>query len=348
MTFRVVHYINQFYANIGGEEMAHVGPEKREGKVGPGTALAAVFGKDAEIVGTVICGDNYFNEHNEEAKKQLLEMVKSFNPDALAAGPAFFAGRYGMACGDFCATVQEELGIPAVTGMFPENPGAESFSKKVYIVKTANSARGMKDAAQGMGRLLLKLLKKEELGPAAAENYLPRGRRKVFFHEKNGAQRGLEMLLAKMKGEPFQTEYEMPTFNKIEPCAPVKDIKKATIALITSGGIVPKGNPDKIRVSSAESYGRYDISALDDLTPDNYESIHGGYDTQWANQNPDVVLPLDVLRQMEKNGEIGKIYKYVYCTTGTGTGVSWAEKFGQEIGPELKAAGVDAAILTST
>lgn len=348
MAFRVVHYINQFYAGIGGEDQAHVAPEFREGKVGPGMALAAAFGSEAEVVGTVICGDNYFNEHNEEAKATILKMVEDCKPDALVAGPGFFAGRYGMACGDVCATVQEKLGIPTVTALYPENPGAEAFSKQVYIIKAADSARGMKEATEGMARLTLKLLKKEELGPAAAEGYLPRGRRRVFFHEKNGAQRGLEMLMAKMAGQPFQTEYEMPTFKKIPPCEPVKDISKATIALITSGGIVPKGNPDKIRVSSAESYGRYDISELNDLTSENYESIHGGYDTQWANENPDVVLPLDEMRALEKEGKIGKLYKYVYCTTGTGTAVAWAEKFGQEIGPELKAAGVDAAILTST
>nr|P55793.1 RecName: Full=Glycine reductase complex component B subunit gamma; AltName: Full=Selenoprotein PB gamma [Gottschalkia purinilytica] len=33
---RVVHYIKEFFANIGGEEMAHVAPEVREGVVGPG------------------------------------------------------------------------------------------------------------------------------------------------------------------------------------------------------------------------------------------------------------------------------------------------------------------------
>lgn len=348
MTFKIVHYINQFYAGIGGEDKAHIGPEFRPGKVGPGTALMAAFKGEAEIVGTVVCGDNYFNEHNAEAKAVILEMIEKCKPDAVVAGPAFFAGRYGMACGDLCATVQEKMGIPAVTGLYPENPGAEAFAKQVYIVKTANSARGMRDATKNMARLVLKLLKKEELGPAAAEGYLPRGRRRVFFHEKNGAQRGLEMLLAKMAGKPFQTEYEMPTFKKITPCAPVKDITKATIALISSGGIVPKGNPDKIRVSSAESFGRYDITGIDNLTPDNFESIHGGYDTQWANADPDVVLPLDGMRILEKEGKIGKLYKYIYCTTGTGTAVAWAEKFGQEIGPELKAAGVDAAILTST
>ena len=39
MAFRVVHYINQFYANIGGEEKADYKPEIQEGVIGPGMAL---------------------------------------------------------------------------------------------------------------------------------------------------------------------------------------------------------------------------------------------------------------------------------------------------------------------
>ena len=73
---KVVHYINQFFAQIGGEEMAHVKPEVREGIVGPGAAFNAAFKGEVEIVATVICGDSYFNENLEEAKKEVLEMVK--------------------------------------------------------------------------------------------------------------------------------------------------------------------------------------------------------------------------------------------------------------------------------
>ena len=75
---KVVHYINQFFAQIGGEEMAHVKPEVREGIVGPGAAFNAAFKGEAEIVATVICGDSYFNENLEEAKKEVLEMVKKY------------------------------------------------------------------------------------------------------------------------------------------------------------------------------------------------------------------------------------------------------------------------------
>ena len=61
-----------------------------------------------------------------------------------------------------------------------------------------------------------------------------------------------------------------------------------------------------------------------------------------------VVVSLDVMRELEKEGVYGKLHPYFYTTTGTGTAVAFAEKFGREIGEELKKAGVDAAILTST
>jgi len=116
-------------------------------------------------------------------------------------------------------------------------------------------------------------------------------------------------------------------------------------AVITEEGY---GNPDRLRVSSAESCAKYDISGLDDLIPDEFESIHGGYDRMWANLDPDVVVPLDVMRELEREGVFNKLHPYLYTTTGTGTSVANAERFGQEIGRELKEAGVDGVILTST
>lgn len=348
MTHKVVHYINQFYAGIGGEEKAGHKPELRAELAAPSRQLDKLFGDEASVAATVICGDGYYGEHIEDARAACLEMVKSCAPDLLVAGPAFNAGRYGFACGDICAAAGNELGIPTVTAMYPENPGAELYSQKTYIVEAADSARGMGRALSAMARLGLKLLKKEPLGPARLEGYIHRGIRKSFFHEKSGAERAVEMLLKKLKGEEFRTEYEMPVFKRTAPAAPVTDISKARIALISSGGIVPKGNPDHIRVSSAESFGAYDISGLTDMTPDNYESVHGGYDRQWANIDPDYVVPLEVMRRFEKEGVIGELHNTFYTTTGTGTAVAFAEKFGQEIGERLKASGVDAAILTST
>lgn len=345
---RVVHYINQFFAGVGGEEKADCKPFAKNEPTGPGVALKAKLAPDAEIVGTVVCGDGYYGEHTESAREACLSLIKDFAPDVVIAGPAFAAGRYGFACGDVASSVTDRLGVPAFTAMYEENPGVELYAKKTYILPCGDNARGMAEVAGRMAEFAKKLLRGEVVGPARVEGYFPRGVRKNFLHEKSGGERAVEMLLSRLSDEPFRTEYEMPVFNKIPPAPALKDLSKATIALVCSGGIVPAGNPDRIRVSSAESFGVYDISGVDDLTPDKYESIHGGYERAYANHDPDVILPLDVMRAFEKQGVFAKLHDKFYSTTGTGTAVSFAEKFGREIGEELKNAGVDAVILTST
>ena len=346
---KVVHYINQFFANIGGEEMAHVPAEVRVGEVvGPGLAFAQAFGEEAEIVATIICGDSYFNENLEEAKASILAMVKEQNPDVFIAGPAFNAGRYGVACGTVCEMVKEELGIPVVTGMYEENPGADMFKNKVYTVATKNSAAGMRAAVKYMAPLALKLAKGEKIGASCEEGYMPNGIRVNLFEKKRGSQRAVEMLLKKIAGKPFVTEYPMPSFDKVAPQPAVKDLSKATIALCTSGGIVPKGNPDHIESSNASHYGEYDITGVMDLTEATYETAHGGYDPVYANEDSDRVLPVDVLREMEANGVIGKLHNKFYTTTGNGTAVLSSKAFAEEYAQKMIADGVDAVIMTST
>ena len=345
---KVVHYVNQFFAGIGGEEKADFEPEVREEIVGPGMALNAGFKGEAEIVATIICGDSYFGENIEEAKARILEMVKEYDPDLFVAGPAFNAGRYGVACGTITEAVQNELNIPAVTGMYIENPGADMFKKDIYIVSTRDSAAGMRDAVGKMAPLALKLVKGEEIGSPDEEGYIPRGIRKNFFTDKRGSQRAVEMLLKKIRGEEFQTEFEMPDFDRVEPGKAIEDISKATIAIVTSGGIVPAGNPDHIESSSASKYGKYDIDGVDDLVEGEWETAHGGHDPVYANIDADRVIPVDTLRQLEGEGKIGKLHRYFYSTVGNGTAVASAKAFAAEFSKELVEDGVDAVILTST
>ena len=47
------------------------------------------------------------------------------------AGPAFNAGRYGLACAAVCAGARRTLGVPALTAMFAENPGREMLGASV-------------------------------------------------------------------------------------------------------------------------------------------------------------------------------------------------------------------------
>ena len=345
---KVVHYINQFYAGIGGEEFADHKPEIREGVVGPGLALQTAYGDSAQITHTIVCGDTYFNENVDTATAEIIAMVKGTGCDLFVAGPAFNAGRYGVACGTICDAVKNQLNIPVATGMYRENPGADMFRDKVYIVATKNSAADMRKAAPTLAKLSLKLASGEEIGASAEEGYLPNGVRVNFFDKERGSKRAVKMLLDKMAGREFETEYPMPDFDRVAPQPAVKDMSKATIALVTSGGIVPKNNPDRIESSSASKYGEYDIEGVTDLTEATYETAHGGYDPVYANKDSDRVLPVDVMRDLEKEGKIGKLHRYFYTTTGNGTAVKSSVAFAKEYAAKLLAAGVDAVVMTST
>ncbi len=345
---KIVHYLNQFFGQIGGEDKADTGPLKKDGPVGPGRLFETVFGQGAVIIGTVICGDNYFNQEPETAKEEIIALIQGYGPDLVVAGPAFNAGRYGMACGAICKTVGETLGIPAVTGMFPENPGAEIYKKSVYIIETKASSIGMKDAAEKMVTLSGKLARAEAIGAPEEEGYMVRGVRRNYVAPERGAARAVKMLLQKIKGDAFATEYSIPVFDRVDPLPPIESLNKVTIALVTSGGIVPRGNPDHVEASSASKFGKYDIRKVQELNPETYETAHGGYDPTYANEDPHRVLPLDVVRDLEQEGIIGSLYPYYYATVGNGTSVANAGDFAREISVDLVKDGVKAVILSST
>jgi glycine reductase len=109
-----------------------------------------------------------------------------------------------------------------------------------------------------------------------------------------------------------------------------------------------KGKHDHIEISSASKFGEYSLAGVYDLDADTFETAHGGYDPVYANGDADRVLPVDVLRDLEKEGVIGKLHEKYYATVGNGTAVASAKKYGAEIGKRLVADGVDAVILTST
>lgn len=346
--YRVVHYINNFFASIGGEEKADIPPQVREGKVGPGMALAAGLGDDYEIVATVICGDSYFGENIESAKEELMCMIKEYNPDLFVAGPAFNAGRYGTACGTIAKAVDEELNIPVITAMYPENPGVDMFKKDLYIIETAISAASMRKAITNICSLAKKLVSKEEILSGPEEGYIERGIRVNYFNEIRGSERAVDMLLKKVKKEEYTTEYPMPSFDRVPPVKAIPDISKVKVCVVTSGGVVPQGNPDRLESSSATKYGIYDISEMDTMKKEDFMTIHGGYDRAFVTEDPNLVIPLDVLREFEKEGIIGELADYFVSTTGTGTSVGNAKGFGESFSKKLVADGVGAVLLTST
>ena len=102
---RIVHYLNQFFGGVGGEEKAGMGLEVREGATGPGKLFEQIMDADAKVAVTLVCGDNYAVENlaamiaaaleqirNE--KQICLSVVHAFRPAAMGWPQARFVPRF--------------------------------------------------------------------------------------------------------------------------------------------------------------------------------------------------------------------------------------------------------------
>lgn len=344
---RIVHYLNQFFGQVGGEEKGGMGPMLKQGPCGPGVAFAESLADLGVIAGSVVCGDNYIAENTEQALQELLPMIRSLQPDLLIAGPAFNAGRYGPACGAVCKAVQKELRIPAITAMYPENPGVDLYRRDVLIVRAGPSAAGMRDAVRAMSALLRKRVAGEATS-SEVDGYFPSGIRENIRVERSGAVRAVDMLLELLAGREITTELPMPVFDYVPPAPPVRDMAKARIALVTEGGFVPKGNPDQLESSRAGKHLRYELHSVETLSGTDFQTVHGGYNNSFVNEDPNRLVPVDALRALVREGRVGEMADYVYTTTGNGTSFENSRAFGVAIAKALKLDNVQGVILTST
>jgi glycine reductase len=162
-----------------------------------------------------------------------------------------------------------------------------------------------------------------------------------------GYERAFRMLMAKLNGQPFETEIPIEQFEPVPPAAPVKDLRKSRIAIITTSGLVPKGNPDKFKMFNATEWRKYRLPDAPALEGKDWDVIHGGFNTAYAQENPNLVVPLDVLR--EKAGrDFGELHDEFYTITGVGTSLKTARQAGEEMAASMRDAGVEAALLVAT
>lgn len=345
---KVIAFVNQFFGQVGGEEMAGMAPELREGMVGPALAMQAQL-KDGKVTHTIICGDNYMASNTADALATIKGFLSGLEFDMLIAGPAFNAGRYGFSCGEVCKLVQNEFGRLAVTSMSDTNPGAELYRKDVYIVKGSPSAAGMRKDMSKMMSLANKLLNGEELLGADAEGYFPRGVRKEVPYPggKNAADRVMDMLLAKLNGQPYVSEYKVEQEEAVKPL-PAIDVKGKRIAFVTTGGFVPMGNPDRIASGSCTHYGKYFIGDQTELKSGDWISVHGGYNVNYVAENPMLLVPLDAFHKHMEEGHFASLHPYVYSLSGNQTTKGDSQRMAREILADLRNDGVDAVIVGST
>lgn len=160
-------------------------------------------------------------------------------------------------------------------------------------------------------------------------------------------KRCLDMLLAKYNNLSFQTEVIMS--RPSQPPVPVlgRPLWVATILLITDGGLVPKGNPDGMASVNAGIYHEYNIKGCERLESGQYEVSHQGYDNALVNEDPNRLLPVDVLRELSCQGVIGRLYDGFITTTGVMVSAERSQRLGHAIAVHVKRLPVDAVIITS-
>src|SRR5688572_29816824 len=149
--------------------------------------------------------------------------------------------------------------------MSKENPGADLYHESLYIIDSGANAAKMRDVLIKMATLGQKLLNKGGIGLPAEEGYFPRGFIRDQFVQQTAGQRLVDMIVKKSKGASFESEMAPTAFSPVPMPAPLKDLSKAKLVLITDGGLVPKGNPDRIQNLAATRWGSYSIAGRDDL-----------------------------------------------------------------------------------
>jgi betaine reductase len=329
---RIVHYLNQFFGQIGGEEKADSPCQVKKGPIGPGLLFEKLLGDRGKIVATIICGDNFAAQNLEETGQKVALAAIDFQPDLFLAGPAFQAGRYGMACGAACQAVGQRLAIPVVTGMNEENPAVQIYKAYAYVVPSGKSSAKMGETVQKMVDLAL-CLAMERTPPEGS--FFPQGIRELIVRASTGAQRAVDMLVTLLAGQPVTTELPLPSFEKVSPAPPLEDLSRATIVLATEGGVIPIGNPDAIEMSMATKFGTYSLEGLENMASHRFTVAHGGYDNRYAKEDPDVLVPLDVLRELVAGKRIGALGEVFYSTAGNATSVENSIRFGKEIAEDI-------------
>ncbi len=347
---RVLHYLNQFFAGIGGEDKANHEMIMIPRAVGAGNGVQQALKYCQVSYATVACGDNYFHEQEAQSLDAINGILEQYQPDIFLAGPAFGAGRYGLACAKISSWVRDNWRIPAITAMHEDNPGTLEIGRHVMVIQTADSAVAMQDCIKRYAQLIENLVAGDQAAIESfrAEFCLPIPRRFTGRADRADYVRAVDALLAKLQGAPY--ENEIPRIEVEAHRIPNLTVKlgNATLALVTEGGLVPQGNPDRLESTRGSKYLKYSILGLEKFTPGEFQAMHTGYDTSSVDRDPDRIVPLDAMRVLEHAKKFGKLHDHYFVTTGTGAMPSKMEQLGQGIAGELADAGVNGVILTAT
>ena len=282
-TLRVVHYLNQFFAGIGAEDKADTPPGRREGALGPGRLLQQALGerrgsspRSTAATTTRVRSAGARRHHRSHRRRSAGHRHR--RPGLLGRALRGWLRRDRGARAR--AARRHRRDRDAL-----DNAAAELYRTKVYV---AGSKRRRRDGggARAMARAGAEARKPASHSARRVTKAICRpGAACSRMASRTAGERAIDMLLRKVRGEPTRRSGPCRATPVSTP-APPSETSQATIALVTTGGLVPRGNPDRLESGYATKWLRYSIKGLDELTPERWQSVHGGFDTTLINLDP--------------------------------------------------------------
>ncbi len=148
-------------------------------------------------------------------------------------------------------------------------------------------------------------------------------------------------------------EYEDAPFTSMG-----KPVSEAKIGLLTTSGHFVEGDDPKpfgvedMSQVEAQSWisdflkGEPGLSTIPvDIDKEKLRVRHGGYDTRAAQADPNTVLPIDRMRELEKEGVIGQAMDIVYSFVGATAQKKLIHTYAPQWADHFKEKGIDGMIL---
>ena len=206
---KVLHYLNQFFAGIGGEEKA--GQEvlflSQRGRHRQ-RARKRFQRLTASNTRRLPAAITIFMKTKKKRCERFGAAIDQFHPDIFLAGPAFNAGRYGIACAKVCSWVRDNWRIPAITGMHEDNPGTREIGRHVFVLQTGASAASMQDDLETLFAAGRKANSARPKGHRRLSRGILLGDSAPFYvrTDKPDYVRAADLLLAKLSGQSYESE----------------------------------------------------------------------------------------------------------------------------------------------
>ncbi|MCP3898519.1 MAG: hypothetical protein GY707_02165 [Desulfobacteraceae bacterium] len=173
----------------------------------------------------------------------------------------------------------------------------------------------------------------------------------------NGTPDALFDFVTNAQEESYSKEVRFA--NETGPFTPMKkSISKSNVLLLTTSGHFAKGDDPKPlgvdNMTQQEAQKRImefikeepALSAIPrDIAPKDLMVRHGGYDISGAKSDPNVVFPLDLLKNLEQKKQIGKLAENAFSFVGACSQKRLMKKTGPKWVTQIKGMDIDAALL---